>query len=94
MLINIPQVRRVHWLRARASAERWREECLLIRHEMRWTVTYFEYKSRQWSDALMSFAEMSRGPAAYADRKATMWMDMAVFAKKLFIANDPDNFST
>ncbi len=32
----IKSVRRVHWLRGRAAVERWREEVVLVRHEMKW----------------------------------------------------------
>ncbi|KJA15509.1 hypothetical protein HYPSUDRAFT_149005, partial [Hypholoma sublateritium FD-334 SS-4] len=84
-------VRRIHWLRARASAERWHEELLLVRHEMRWTVAYYEHKRSTWLAELDKWPDMAAGPAAYCCKKAAMWSGLAAFATKLFKRNGADN---
>ena len=39
---------RVIWLRAKVRADRWEEEKMLIKYEMRWVVNWFEYKKSMW----------------------------------------------
>ncbi|KAH6907255.1 hypothetical protein BKA70DRAFT_1372228 [Coprinopsis sp. MPI-PUGE-AT-0042] len=41
------QVSRVNYLRARCLRDRWAEELVLTKSEMRWTVTYFEWKAKE-----------------------------------------------
>ncbi|KAF8965105.1 hypothetical protein BDZ97DRAFT_1659385, partial [Flammula alnicola] len=77
-------VKRVHWLRARAQTQRWREECILVRYEMQWTVRYFMHKSKTWQSALTSGRPLTAGAAAYADRKVVMWRQLALISDKSF----------
>ncbi|KAF8961009.1 hypothetical protein BDZ97DRAFT_1665083 [Flammula alnicola] len=77
-------VKRVHWLRARAQTQRWREECILVRYEMQWTVRYFMHKSRTWQLAFTSDRPLTAGAAAYADRKVVMWRQLALISDKSF----------
>jgi hypothetical protein len=73
-------VRRIHWLRARAQYKRWQEEVTITRYEMQWTVAYFAYNGDKWEDRL----DTSAGANAYANRKKTMWHQMALRADKAF----------
>lgn len=41
-------VYRVHWLKAKARRDRWKEEFQLISSEMDWTVLYYQYQASQW----------------------------------------------
>lgn len=80
-------VKRVHWLRARAQYQRWREECILVGYEMQWTVRYFLNKSSLWKPSALPDADpefATPGAAAYANRQATMWHRLALIADKSF----------
>lgn len=64
---------------------RWREECLLTGYEMEWTVRYFLYKHQYWTSAHSADGRpLSSGAACYANRKAAMWRDLALYADKAF----------
>ncbi|KAF9552131.1 hypothetical protein CPC08DRAFT_647294, partial [Agrocybe pediades] len=79
-------VKRVHWLRARAQADRWREECQLLTYEMQWTVRSFVQKSKLWlvlKNAHNGSAP-SPGTRAYADRQSRTWHAMAVLSDRDF----------
>jgi len=74
-------VYRVNWLRARARFIRWREEKILLKHEMKWAIAYFRYKETEWVQRLQGIAEDTdggEGLAAYAAKQADIW---AKFAK-------------
>ena len=78
-------VNRVHWLRARAQSQRWKEELILVGHEMDWTVRYYLYQSTMWKDRKSVAEEMKdMGAAVYAARKYAMWMHMAVTSADQF----------
>ncbi|KAG2086319.1 uncharacterized protein F5147DRAFT_588554, partial [Suillus discolor] len=38
----------VHWLRVKALMDHWKEELLLVQHEMNWTSNFFLHKAEQW----------------------------------------------
>ena len=40
---------RIEWCKARARRERWKEEILLLKEEMRRTLVFFKYRSEMWS---------------------------------------------
>ena len=61
---------------------RWREECILVRYEMEWTVRYFSHKGDLWT--LGDTTDVSPGAAAYAHRQVAMWCDLAHYADKSF----------
>lgn len=83
MLINL--VNRVHWLRARAQSQRWKEELILVGHEMDWTVRYFIHYSEVWKERISIADGMGdKGAAVYASRKKAMWMEMASKASAQF----------
>jgi|SRR5882762_1463574 len=41
-------VYRVHWLKAKARRDRWREEQTLLASEMQWTELFFRYRASLW----------------------------------------------
>jgi hypothetical protein len=78
-------VNRVHWLRARAQRQRWKEELILVGYEMIWTVNYFKHQCQQWSDRKAAANVVNNsGAAAYASRKMAMWTCMASNADNKF----------
>jgi hypothetical protein len=74
-------VQRVHWLRARAQRNRWREECLLLTYEMEWTVRYFVQRGTTWESKCRG---SPAGAAAYAAQQLTFWLQLAHFANRVF----------
>ena len=61
-------------LRAKARADRWEEEKMLIRYEMRWVVNCFEYKKsmlEKWADE----SEKTKliGHQIYAWKQVALW---------------------
>ena len=78
-------VNRVHWIRARAQKDRWREEYTLVGYEMQWTVRHHLHSAKMWENRRDSARRVTDlGAAAYACRKIAMWMDMAQAAHRKF----------
>ena len=78
-------VNRVHWIRARAQKQRWKEEFILTGYEMQWTVRYFLHQASIWEDrGIVSEHEGHAGAAAYAHRKVAMWRNVAIAAESRF----------
>jgi hypothetical protein len=83
---------RVHWLRARAHANRWAEELKLTHHEMDWTARFFIYKAREWikckdrvlQDSNVIGTPYMRGAVAYAARQIHFWQAMGQRAEMMF----------
>ena len=71
-------VDRVHWLRAKAQFERWKEEQDSIHNEAVWVPAYFHAKAELWSE-WMNYAvrEQLLGHAAYASRQAYAWEELS-----------------
>jgi hypothetical protein len=68
-------VYRVNWLCAKARYTRWEEEHNLIPHEMQWTVSYFQYREKEWRERKAWIAPddgRSPGLHAYASKQG-MW---------------------
>lgn len=78
------EVHRVNWLRAKAAFDRASEETLLVKHEMQWTVNYFQYHSNQWKEKKL--LGISYGHTAYAARQEAMWSRFASSAMRSFIS--------
>ncbi|KAJ7620525.1 hypothetical protein DFH06DRAFT_1341651 [Mycena polygramma] len=61
---------RVEWLKARARADRWREELILVEEEMRRVIAFCHYRARWWAARLDSRPdadpELAEGLRAYA----------------------------
>ncbi|KAF9548796.1 hypothetical protein CPC08DRAFT_597900, partial [Agrocybe pediades] len=82
-MLECEYLKRVHWLRARASFHRWREEELLLDNEMQWTVRFFENKSIEWG-SVKDAANVSPGGQAYAARQETQYSFLASRAQAIF----------
>ncbi|KAG1828050.1 hypothetical protein DFJ58DRAFT_672439, partial [Suillus subalutaceus] len=52
---------RVHWLRAKALRDRWKEEMMLVQLEMDWTCNFFLWKATQWGDRMRIIGETPSG---------------------------------
>ncbi|KAF8261054.1 hypothetical protein EI94DRAFT_1608583 [Lactarius quietus] len=74
---------RVHWLRAKAQFERWKEEQDSIHNEALWVPAYFHAKAEFWK-ALRKWAVQDRlpGHAAYASYQAHSWEELSQSSKK------------
>ncbi|KAF9494656.1 hypothetical protein BDN71DRAFT_1590295 [Pleurotus eryngii] len=65
---------RVLYLKSRTLASRWREELLLVKYEMEWTVRYFKHNHDVWVDRSY---DSSLGAKAYAQHKAAQYLRQA-----------------
>lgn len=75
-------VHRVNWLRAKATFDRVSEELILVRHEMGWTIRYFQHHAEQWRRR--NEEGRSPGHVMYAARQRAMWGQFAIAAKEAF----------
>jgi len=67
-------VYRVNWLRAKARVDRWLEERILVRHEMRWTILWFQNQANTWGERLKSEdPNLPPGHASYAAKQQKLW---------------------
>ncbi|KAJ7462586.1 hypothetical protein FB451DRAFT_991024, partial [Mycena latifolia] len=79
---------RVEWMKARARADRWREELILVDEEMQRVLVYCTWKANCWTDrvalredvspelpeGLRAYAlEQAAREAAWATNWATKW---------------------
>ena len=67
----------MNWLRAKARYTQWEEEHNVVRHEMQWTVKYFQYQEKQWLERLVGGDDDDIGRAVgsqcYAAKQAGLW---------------------
>lgn len=82
--MRLSLVYRVHWLRAYARHERWKEEMDITRNEMTWTVNSFRHKAKVWAGYADSSARQSPGHRYYADRQCAFWEHLADNALQSF----------
>ncbi|KAG1891658.1 uncharacterized protein F5891DRAFT_964269, partial [Suillus fuscotomentosus] len=79
------QVYRVHWLRAKALQDRWREEMLLVKLEMDWTCKFFLWKTTQWDEHMQeSLEKRLLGHGCYTGRQSHMYSLLAQDAQAAF----------
>jgi hypothetical protein len=72
--IDCSLVYRVNWLRAKARHDRWKEELLIVQHEMKWTISWFKHHMKKWKDRLRKSVEEEKpGHIAYAEKQVAMW---------------------
>ncbi|KAH9019848.1 hypothetical protein EDB84DRAFT_1441988 [Lactarius hengduanensis] len=77
---------RVHWLRAKAQFERWKEEQHSIRNEAIWIPAYFHSKAECWKAWMDMEAQALRpGHKAYASRQAHAWEELSKSSIKALI---------
>jgi len=86
-------VYRVNWLRASARYQRWDEEVTLVRHEMKWTVSFFHFKKEQWRHLATGLGNSAwnKGLQSYAYKQANTWSAFESKAQQAFakvIGND------
>ncbi|KAI6009101.1 hypothetical protein EDC04DRAFT_2610741 [Pisolithus marmoratus] len=79
---------RINWLKARARRDRWKEEVSLVRHEMLWTVLWFEYHKKIWEQRALQSTEP--GKEAYAKKQIGLWSDFASKARLMFHGKQMD----
>lgn len=75
-------VYRVHWLRSKASRDRWKEELDLLPHEMEWVIYFFRHKSAEWKE--LGLSAKIPGKVCYAARQAAMWAEFDARATATF----------
>ncbi|KAG1834324.1 hypothetical protein DFJ58DRAFT_652738 [Suillus subalutaceus] len=76
---------RVHWLRAKALRDRWKEEMMLVQLEMDWTCNFFLWKATQWGDRMReSLVKHLPGHACYSGRQSQMYSLLAQDAQAAF----------
>ncbi|KAG1851351.1 hypothetical protein DFJ58DRAFT_842233 [Suillus subalutaceus] len=76
---------RVHWLRAKALWDRWKEEMMLVQLEMDWTCNIFLWKATQWGDRMReSLVKHLPGHACYSGRQSQMYSLLAQDAQAAF----------
>jgi hypothetical protein len=78
-------VYRVSWLRARARAQRWREEKEIVMKEMEWVMGSFSYMEEVWKARSSEMGDEKPGHRAYARREADRWKGWKEIAKKEFM---------
>ena len=74
LFIWIFLVYRVNWLRAKARVDRWQEELILVKHEMQWTLLWFQYQANLWrerSERVESI--LPTGHKSYAKKQEKLW---------------------
>jgi hypothetical protein len=76
-------VNRVHWLRAKAQFERWKEEQDSIHNEAEWVPVYFHAKAKLWMDWMdLAVQERLPGHTAYASCQVHAWEELSRSSKK------------
>ncbi|KAG1850241.1 hypothetical protein DFJ58DRAFT_914749 [Suillus subalutaceus] len=84
-LTESSEVYRVHWLRAKALRDRWKEEMMLVQLEMDWTCNFFLWKATQWGDRMReSLVKHLPGHACYSGRQSQMYSLLAQDAQAAF----------
>ncbi|TEB22263.1 hypothetical protein FA13DRAFT_1641660 [Coprinellus micaceus] len=79
---EVSECHRIEWSKARARTQRWEEEYLLVKEEMRRTSHYMEWKAEWWrsrADASVQGVseEVRHGAKAYAYKQATLCQQLA-----------------
>ena len=75
----------VNWLRAKACQDRWKEELLIVQHEMKWTVRWFKHQIKEWTARLNKRVEENKpGHVVYAKKQIAM--------RKMFIKKSEPGF--
>ncbi|KAI6018871.1 hypothetical protein EDC04DRAFT_2607677 [Pisolithus marmoratus] len=72
----------INWLKARARRDRWKEEVLLVRHEMLWTSLWFKHHKNIWEKRALQSTKP--GKEAYANKQIGLWSDFDKKARLMF----------
>ena len=74
LLIWIFLVYRVNWLRAKARVDRWQEERILVKHEMQWTILWFQFQANLWRERSERVdGILPVGHQSYAKKQQKLW---------------------
>lgn len=72
---------RIEWAKTKARAERWEEEVLLLKEEMRWALVDMEWHAEQWMKRINQRPNVSSdlflGLTAYAYKQADFQITLA-----------------
>jgi hypothetical protein len=67
-------VYRVNWLRAKARVDRWQEEQILVKNEMRWTTLWFQNQANIWRERSEREDDiLPIGHKSYATKQQKLW---------------------
>jgi hypothetical protein len=74
IILTLFLVLRIEWCKSRARAQRWQEECVLLKEEMRRVLQFLDWDASRWT-ALAALdigdgPDMKEGRSAYAFRQA------------------------
>ena len=81
----------MHWLRARASQQRWAKEFEITKKEMQWTTLFYMHMAKTWKTRqdiwdVPSDAEnvITRRHCSYAKRQIAMWNEFGRMSEAEF----------
>jgi hypothetical protein len=78
-------VYRVNWLRAKARVDRWLEEKFLVKHEMEWTILWFQHHANLWGERSEREDEnLPLGHKHYAIKQQKLWNEFQSKAAETF----------
>ena len=83
-IIHVKIVYRVNWLRARARAQRWDEEKVIVAKEMDWVIRTFGFMREAWEERARKMGDEKLGHKAYAMKEAERWQRWAETARVEF----------
>jgi hypothetical protein len=76
----------VNWLRAKAHVDRWLEEVTLVKHEMQWTILWFQHQVNLWSEHLKrEDVDLPVGHREYAVKQKKLWSAFQRKASERFL---------
>ena len=89
---DLDKVYRISWLRAKARYTWWKEEHLLVRHKMQWTVSWFEYHWNMWQRQYEEIDDEASadGLQCYALKQAHLWENLKHHSRDTFNVSLPD----
>lgn len=75
----------MEWARSHARLERWKEEIILVKEEMRRILVYLHFLAKQWiaqgeifvETGQQKLSDINRGRIAYANRQASVYYAIA-----------------
>ncbi|KAG2111303.1 uncharacterized protein F5147DRAFT_573626, partial [Suillus discolor] len=78
-------VYRVNWLRTKALRDRWSEELILVKHEMQWSINFFDRRAKQWLSHMHNATSAGlTGHTCYAARQSHIYHQLAAHAENAF----------
>ncbi|KAG2127671.1 hypothetical protein DEU56DRAFT_758558 [Suillus clintonianus] len=78
-------VYRVNWLWTKALCNRWNEEVILVKHEMQWSINFFNHRAKQWLGHMRNATSAGlTGHACYAARQSHIYEQLAAHAEDSF----------